>query len=64
MLISGIGANVVNGKLSTAIRIWKNELADSGKIEVLKMKKDGYIKPSTKRRDVLLYAKKYKRPVT
>lgn len=53
----GIGANVIDGKLPTAIRIWKSELASSGKIEKLREKRNGYIKPSTLRREVLEAAK-------
>lgn len=56
-LLPGIGANVIDGKLSSAIRIWKNELSDSGKIQKLRDIKSGFIKPSKKRRDIVELAK-------
>lgn len=57
LTMAGIGANVIDGKLPTAIRIWKSELASSGKIEKLREKRNGYIKPSSQRREVLEAAK-------
>lgn len=56
-VIPGIGAVVVDGKLNSAMRTWKKELLESGKLDKLKEIRDGYIKPSTKRRKILLDAK-------
>lgn len=56
-LLPGIGANVLDGKLSSAIRIWKNELSDSGIIQTLRERNNGYVKPSKKRREIIELAK-------
>ena len=56
-LMPGIGAYVIDGKLSGAIRQWKTELSNSGKIQRLKEINDGFIKPSRKRKAILELAK-------
>lgn len=56
-LMPGIGAYVNEGRLGTAIRTWKTELTDSGKIQKLRDIKSGFVKPSKKRRDIIELAK-------
>lgn len=53
----GIGAYVTEGRLGAAIRTWKTELIDSGKIQKLRDIKSGFVKPSKKRRDIVELAK-------
>jgi ribosomal protein S21 len=56
MLKGGIGANVVDGDLNLAIRIWKQELKDSGKLQKLK-ENSYYVKPAVERKNVKELAK-------
>lgn len=61
-LSGGIGANVVDGDLQSAIRFWKQDLKMSKKIETLYNNRE-YIKPSTKRKrtlDAAKYRNKFK----
>ena len=56
-LMPGIGAYVIDGKLPNAIRTWKSELTNSGKIQQLRELRDGFVKPSRKRRAIVELAK-------
>jgi ribosomal protein S21 len=40
---------VVNGDINSALKLWKRELKESGKLELLKEKKE-YVKPSVLKR--------------
>lgn len=56
-IMPGIGAYVIDGKLAPAIRTWKSDLVSSGKIEILREKRDGFKKPSRIRREIMEAAK-------
>lgn len=51
MIIVGkpTSVRVVNGDINSAIKLWKRELKESGKLELLKEKKE-YVKPSVLKR--------------
>lgn len=51
MIIVGKPNNVrvVNGDVNSAIKLWKKNLKESGKLDILKEKKD-YVKPSVLKR--------------
>lgn len=58
-MAGGIGANVVDGNLNTAIQVWKQELKTSEKLTKLYEKRE-YVKPSRYRRkqlDMAIYRK-------
>jgi ribosomal protein S21 len=40
---------VVNNQIEPALKLWKRKLKDSGKLELLKARKE-YVKPSAKKR--------------
>jgi hypothetical protein len=56
LLPGGIGARVVDGDLGLAIRVWKQELKNSGKVKTLFDKRE-YVKPSILRKELLDKAK-------
>ena len=39
------GVKVVNGDINSALKLWKKYVKDSGKVDILKAKKE-YVKPS------------------
>lgn len=51
-----IGAKVVDGDINLAIRIWKQELKNSGILKALYKKRE-YVKPSILRKETLDRAK-------
>lgn len=55
-LPGGIGANVIGGDLPTAIRVWKQDVKNSGKLQVLFAKQE-FVPPSAARREVVNAAK-------
>jgi ribosomal protein S21 len=55
-LPGGIGAIVTDGDLGLAIRVWKQDLKNSGIIKKLYDKKE-YTKPSIERKQILEKAK-------
>lgn len=56
LLPGNIGATVVDGDLGLAIRVWKQELKNSGIVKTLYEKKE-YVKPSIRRKEILNKAK-------
>ena len=55
-LAGGTGANVIDGDLSLAIRLWKQDLKNSGILKEL-YKKQEFVSKSKKRKEVVDKAK-------
>lgn len=56
LLPGGIGANVVEGELNTAIQVWKQELKNSENLNRLYENRE-YVKPSVTKRKMFQMAK-------
>ena len=54
--IPGTGAAVIEGDLRLALKMWKQDLNESGKLKKL-FEKRHYVKPSVKRKKILDAAK-------
>jgi len=56
LLAGGLGANVVDGELNTAIQVWKQELKNSENLNRLYENRE-FVKPSVRKRKMIQFAK-------
>lgn len=56
LLAGGLGANVVDGELNTAIQVWKQELKNSENLNRLYENRE-FVKPSVRKRKMMEFAK-------
>jgi len=56
LLAGGLGANVVDGELNTAIQMWKQELKNSENLNRLYENRE-FVKPSVRKRKMIQFAK-------